>query len=38
MDIQISNDKHISRLIDWENHILDEIEPKTEHQDKEGDQ
>ena len=38
MDVKVSKDKHIRRWVDWENSfILDEIESKTMHKDKEDD-
>ena len=38
MDIKVSQDKHISRLIERTSSMLDEIAPKTVDKEKEGDQ
>ena len=38
MGIKVCKGKHISRWVDWENLMLDEIESRTVHNNEEGNQ
>ena len=38
MEVKVSKDKYISRSVDQENLIYDEIESNTMHKDEQGDQ